>query len=58
MFSAANPEATLAIMLAMKEWMSHTCLSFVQRTVEKDYIEFFMNCSGYVTIFIFVLILK
>ncbi|XP_065060870.1 meprin A subunit beta-like [Rhopilema esculentum] len=43
---AANAEATLGMMLAFHEWESHTCLRFVERTVEKDYIEFFMNCSG------------
>eukprot|EP00112_Aurelia_sp_Birch-Aquarium-sp1_P024327 Seg765.1 transcript_id=Seg765.1/GoldUCD/mRNA.D3Y31 product="Meprin A subunit beta" protein_id=Seg765.1/GoldUCD/D3Y31 len=43
---AANAEATLGMMLAFREWESHTCLRFVERTVENDYIEFFNNCSG------------
>jgi len=43
---ASNPKAVLGLMLAFREWESHTCLKFVKRTVQKDYIEFFMNCSG------------
>eukprot|EP00794_Sanderia_malayensis_P015011 gene15011-16560_t len=43
---AANAKATFEIMRAMKEWESHTCLTFVERTVERNYIEFFNNCSG------------
>eukprot|EP00794_Sanderia_malayensis_P015010 gene15010-16559_t len=43
---AANPEATLGIMRAIKEWESHTCLKFVERTTESSYIEFFNRCSG------------
>lgn len=43
---ASNPGATLAVMLALNEWETQTCVKFVERTVENDHIEFFKNCSG------------
>ena len=50
----AKPEATLGMMLAFREWESYTCIKFQRRKLEKYYIEFFMNCSGYVlSLFIF-----
>lgn len=36
-----------AIESAMKEWEEKTCIRFVPRTNEKDYVEFF-DGSGYV----------
>ena len=37
------PTALEAIRLAMAQWEAKTCIRFVQRTTEKDYLEFFRN---------------
>jgi len=44
------PSALRAIRLAMNQWEAKTCLRFVPRTNEKDYLEFFRNthCWGHV----------
>eukprot|EP00795_Rhopilema_esculentum_P001751 gene1751-16235_t len=44
------PTALKAIRLAINQWESKTCLRFVPRTNENDYLEFFRNthCWGHV----------
>ena len=37
------PSALQAIRLAMNQWEAKTCIRFVPRTNEKDYLEFFRN---------------
>ena len=39
-FSEENPTAKNVILSAMREWEQSSCLKFVRRTTEKDYIEF------------------
>ena len=41
-------EAMTGIYNAFKEWESQSCLKFVLRTSEPDYIEFFGSGGGYV----------
>ncbi|XP_078373959.1 meprin A subunit beta-like [Oculina patagonica] len=45
-----NPTAKSVILSAMVEWEQSSCLKFVRRTTEKDYIEFFKGggCWSYV----------
>ena len=35
------PELQSIVQLAMDDWESKTCLKFVERTNEKDYVTFF-----------------
>ena len=42
-FSEENPSAKNVILSAMREWEQSSCLKFVRRTTEKDYIEFFQR---------------
>jgi len=45
-----NPTAKSVILSAMEEWEQSSCLKFVRRTTEKNYIEFFEGggCWSYV----------
>ena len=47
-FAENMPEALNAIASAMREWESKTCIKFVKRTSEKDYLWFFRQ-KGLVT---------
>lgn len=40
-FLDENPAAKNVILSAMLEWEQSSCLKFVRRTTEKNYIEFF-----------------
>lgn len=39
--SDENPTAQSVILSAMQEWEQSSCLKFVRRTTERNYIEFF-----------------
>ena len=41
-----NPVAKAVILSAMKEWEESSCLKFVQRTDEADYLEFFQGSGS------------
>ena len=40
-FTENMPDAMSAIDAAIKEWESKTCIKFVKRTTQKDYLWFF-----------------
>ena len=40
-FAENMPELQSIVRLAMDDWESKTCLKFVERTNEKDYVTFF-----------------
>lgn len=41
-----NTEAMEGIYRAFKEWESQSCLQFVKRTIEPDYVELFGSGKG------------
>ena len=49
-YSENMPRALAAIDAAIEEWQKTTCIKFVKRSAEKDYLVFLRD-SGYVLIF-------
>ena len=44
--TASKPEAMFAIMQGFREWESYTCLKFIPRPNENNYLYFNTSCGG------------